>query len=356
MNRKTRSLSDGEKTKLKIGTNTQKAWYPLYTQPNETDPQKKNHKAHSTVTNPLYTDVQEFLQMMNMPRCNITYVIKRLYALVYKWSATTIQNWFHPVGTGEPFLFRVILTNNRNLPIRLGVLQCLVQEFGFDINQRRRHDLSTILHIATWRNRSDIIPVLLRLGANSKVVNVYLETPGQSVRHRAETDTLLFIYTSVNSRTPSRYENGREPGKQQQLKELAVKLTDMRASRVLYQEYFNFDTDSPSVYLMNTLSAQTKIMNHIRGSRVRTVGFHLHRHLPLLAYPMSELYREVSSDTLDVSSLIFFLNRYLCSRYFRQKNKTYNQVNLVTQGVNQAAKVTQRIIEDFGNTAHMLQD
>lgn len=302
--------------------------------------------------NLIYTDIQDFLQILNMPRCNHTFVTKRLYYLMYKWTAHVVQTWFHPVGTGEPFIFRVILTNNRNLTARLNVLRCLVQEFGFDINQRRRHDLSTILHIATWRNRTDITPTLLKLGADPRAVNVYLETPGQSVKQRAETDVLLFVYTSSGTSTNPNTEAAEQDGGSKLLKELAVKLTDTRAGRVLYQEYFSFEDsmDSPAVYELNTSSAQSAILAQVRnkGWRIRTAGFQLHRHLPMIARFMPALFREIGSETLDVATLIFFLNNYMCSRYFRQKNKPQSVVNLVTQGVNQATKVTQRIFEDFG--------
>lgn len=353
---------------IKLGSNTQKAWYPIPTKRSSSS-YAYDQKSFSTQTanspNELYDNIQDFLQMLNLPHCPQNVLIKRLYSLIFKHSVETIQNWFHPSGTGEPFLFRVILTNNRNLQTRLAVLNCLVRDFGFDINQRRRHDLSTILHVATWRNRTDILPNLYCLGANPNMVNVYMETPGQSIQHRAQTDMLLFVHT--NSTTPPTYVKNKEkinPDKEHKqisnsfsvssvLKELAIKLTDARGNRVFYQHYFDFRPviDNMDAYYFELKSAQSAILDQLqnRNCKIRTVGFQLHKHFFLLASAMPSLYKYINTDILDVHTLIFFLNTYMCSRYFRQKNKPKSTSSLVVQGVNQAVKVTQRILEDFGN-------
>ena len=289
-------------------------------------------------------DIHNFLQLLNQPRVLVHNIIRRLYALIYKHSTHVIRTWFHPSTSGEPFLFRVVLTNNRNLEARIAVLTCLVRNFDFDINQKRRNDLSTVLHIAMWRNRTDLIPVLLQLGADPRVVNVYMETPNQSVNYRQQTDTLMFIHTSSCTT-----DNAQSPV----LKELAVKLTDNKAQRVLYQQYFNFSDVlcNPEMYTINLNSVQSTILTHIKGNNfnVTSVGFHLHKHLPLIQLYLPLVYGEIHNEVMDVTTLISFLNTYMCSRYFRQKNKHNNMASLVLQGVNQAVKVTQRILEDFGS-------
>jgi len=60
------------------------------------------------------------------------------------------------------------------------VLKFLVDEYGFDLNVQRLSDQSTPLHLAQWTKQQELVKLLLALGADINVKNVWGETACQT--------------------------------------------------------------------------------------------------------------------------------------------------------------------------------
>eukprot|EP01127_Copromyxa_protea_P015609 TRINITY_DN4513_c0_g1_i7.p1 TRINITY_DN4513_c0_g1~~TRINITY_DN4513_c0_g1_i7.p1 ORF type:complete len:162 (-),score=26.94 TRINITY_DN4513_c0_g1_i7:599-1084(-) len=119
-------------------------------------------------------------------------LVEALSQLVTDYGATAVGEWRSNSQNKDSIM---------HIFVRLGLLEgvsYLVGQ-GLDINAQRTEDGCTPLHLAAWFKRSDMISLLLGLGADPSIKNKYNENCEELILMREKQQNMIWLDLELTS-------------------------------------------------------------------------------------------------------------------------------------------------------------